>query len=124
MYLVATMHLGRFSLSTCFNVARLNRSPSVFAGFRFYKSVFLDPKGPISYLRNPFHWEFLGLIILLCIQTWLGDALAVSGTVLSDYGREFNVRATRSLDIPVLFRMEQQSLAHLDSRLLIARSNW
>ncbi|KAF5327635.1 hypothetical protein D9619_004324 [Psilocybe cf. subviscida] len=58
MYLVATMHL-------------------VFAGFRFYKSVFLDPKGPISYLRNPFHWEFLGLIILLCIQTWLGDALAI-----------------------------------------------
>lgn len=51
----------------------------VFAAFRFYKSFFLSPNGPISYLRNPSRWEFLGLIILLCIQTWLGDALVVSG---------------------------------------------
>ncbi|KAF5321523.1 hypothetical protein D9619_000320 [Psilocybe cf. subviscida] len=60
MYLVATTHL-------------------IFAGFRFYKSTFSDvhPNSAIAYLRNPNHWEFLVIIILPCIQTWLGDALVI-----------------------------------------------
>jgi len=60
MYLVATLHL-------------------LLAAFRFYKSILLnvDPKGPISYLQDGHHWEYLGLIALLCIQTWLGDVLVI-----------------------------------------------
>ncbi|KAF5326835.1 hypothetical protein D9619_004238 [Psilocybe cf. subviscida] len=60
MYLVATIHL-------------------IFAGFRFYESNFFNivPNGTIEYLQNPHHWEFLGLIVLLCIQTWMGDALVI-----------------------------------------------
>ncbi|KAF5327271.1 hypothetical protein D9619_004245 [Psilocybe cf. subviscida] len=53
--------------------------PEVLAGFWFYKSTFsnIDPNGAISYLQNSNHWEFLGLNILLCIQTWLGDGLVI-----------------------------------------------
>ncbi|KAF5327272.1 hypothetical protein D9619_004246 [Psilocybe cf. subviscida] len=58
MYLVAAAHL-------------------ILSGFRFYKSTYIDPNGPISYLGNPNHWEFLGVIILVCIQTWLGDILVI-----------------------------------------------
>lgn len=59
--------------------------PSVFGAFRFYKGIVLptNPKDRVSYLRNPHNWEFLGLITLTYIQTWLGDSLVVSGILPS-----------------------------------------
>ncbi|KAF5327273.1 hypothetical protein D9619_004247 [Psilocybe cf. subviscida] len=58
MYMVATLHL-------------------IFSGVRFYNSTYLAPEGTMAYLPDPNHWEFLGLIILVCIQTWLGDILVI-----------------------------------------------
>ncbi|KAF5326724.1 hypothetical protein D9619_004066 [Psilocybe cf. subviscida] len=51
----------------------------IFAGVRFYRSTFrqFDAKDRISYLQNRHNWEFAGLIILVYIQTWLGDALVI-----------------------------------------------
>ncbi|KAF5326689.1 hypothetical protein D9619_003967 [Psilocybe cf. subviscida] len=60
MYVVATLHL-------------------ILAAFRFYKGFFLnvDPNGAMSYLKNWNHWEYFWLIVLFCVQTWLGDALVI-----------------------------------------------
>ncbi|KAF5327912.1 hypothetical protein D9619_004021 [Psilocybe cf. subviscida] len=60
MYLVATTHL-------------------LLQGVRFYRSTFgnFDLKGRMSYLRNPNNWEFPWLLLLILIQTWLGDALVI-----------------------------------------------
>ncbi|KAF5328433.1 hypothetical protein D9619_013299 [Psilocybe cf. subviscida] len=60
MYVVATSHL-------------------ILGAFRFYKSIFLnvDPNGAISYLKSWHHWEYFPLIVLFCVQTWLGDALVI-----------------------------------------------
>ncbi|KAF5326723.1 hypothetical protein D9619_004065 [Psilocybe cf. subviscida] len=60
MYVVATAHL-------------------LLQGVRFYRSTFrqFDPKVRISYLQNRHNWEFPGLVLLIYIQTWLGDALVI-----------------------------------------------
>jgi hypothetical protein len=82
MYVVATLHLSRFWRSFALMVSNGLLYPLVLAAFRFYKSIFLnvDPNGAISYLNSFHHWEYLWLIILFCVQTWLGDALVVSGS--------------------------------------------
>lgn len=61
----------------------------VLAAFRFYKGIFLHvgPKDRISYLRSPKNWEFMGLLLLICIQTWLGDILVVSENATSFQSR-------------------------------------
>ncbi|KAF5326844.1 hypothetical protein D9619_004237 [Psilocybe cf. subviscida] len=60
MYLVAIAHL-------------------ILSGIRFYKGTFqgFDSGGRVLYIQNPKNWEFLGLIILVFVQTWLGDALVI-----------------------------------------------
>ncbi|KAF5322080.1 hypothetical protein D9619_002100 [Psilocybe cf. subviscida] len=58
MYIVATLHL-------------------IFSGVRFYNSTYLDPAGTMAYLLNFDKWEFLGMNVLVCIQTWLGDVLVI-----------------------------------------------
>lgn len=134
MYAVATTHLGRLCV-LYINNNHLIPLTTVLAAFRFYKSIFLnvDPKGSISYLRNLNHWEYLGLISLLCIQTWLGDML-----VVSEEPQEYQFHAHNQLrgyvgttlpftdlvDLPVLCCMEQQPLAHLYSHLPTVWSNW
>lgn len=129
MYLVATIHLGRpshFHLKIGYIITTF---PLVFAGFRFYKSIFLndDLDSAISYLRNPNHWEFLGLVVLLCIQTWLGDALVVSGlrTLLSSaFIDRLSLLAEGILDLPMLLHMGQQPVACSCPHVPISRLNW
>jgi hypothetical protein len=54
----------------------------------FYRSLratvlLRDPLGALHYYSDIGQWEVLSNIILICIMTWLGDALVVSRIVIS-----------------------------------------
>ncbi|KAF8154740.1 hypothetical protein B0H34DRAFT_660497 [Crassisporium funariophilum] len=60
MYIVATFHIG-------LGLARLLR------GYVFN----VEPLGPLMYLADFRRWENMAYNVLLCVMTWLGDALVI-----------------------------------------------
>jgi hypothetical protein len=75
---------------------------------------------------------FLGLIIIICIQTWLGDALVVSGIRTAPSSNNLSLTSLISsndesyhvLDLPVLLCVGQQSMGHCCARMFAAQLNW
>lgn len=118
MYLVATLHISKLSRSAACKSPDTHNGRPALAAIRFYKSLFLgiDPRGAVHYLKSWRHWEYFPLIVLFCVQTWLGDALVVR--IRSSY--RLVDRRSFDKDLPVLLRVERQFAVDLCPCVLAA----